>query len=117
MDCMAIVVFLRGANVGGHRRFRPSLVAKELQHFDVVNVGAAGLLVVRNPGSGETFRRGMVDGHIVAQTMAGPEAFFKVSQGKGNKNQTFDQSIQYLVSVGLLVVAPDAQSFPINWPF
>ncbi|HLY02923.1 MAG TPA: hypothetical protein VKR56_10590 [Candidatus Cybelea sp.] len=53
---MAIVVFLRGANVGGHRRFRPSLVAKELQRFDVVNIGATGLFVVRNPGSGQTFR-------------------------------------------------------------
>jgi uncharacterized protein (DUF1697 family) len=53
---MAIVVFLRGANVGGHRRFRPSLVAKELQRFDVVNIGATGLFVVRNPGRGQAFR-------------------------------------------------------------
>ena len=57
---MAIVVFLRGANVGGHRRFRPTLVAKELQRFDVVNVGATGLYVVRNPGSGQTFRSELV---------------------------------------------------------
>jgi uncharacterized protein (DUF1697 family) len=57
---MAIVVFLRGANVGGHRRFRPSLVAKELERFDVVNVGATGLFVVRNPGLGETFRSELV---------------------------------------------------------
>lgn len=57
---MAIVVFLRGANAGGHRRFRPSLVAKELRGFDVVNVGATGLFVVRNPGSGQTFRSELV---------------------------------------------------------
>jgi uncharacterized protein (DUF1697 family) len=55
-----VVAFLRGANVGGHRRFRPSLVAKELQRFDVVNVGATGLFVVRNPGSGQTFRSELV---------------------------------------------------------
>ncbi len=59
-DGMAIVVFLRGANVGGHRRFRPSLVAKELQRYDVVNVGATGLFVVRNPGSGQRFRSELV---------------------------------------------------------
>jgi uncharacterized protein (DUF1697 family) len=53
---MAIVAFVRGANVGGHRRIRPSLVAKELERFDVVNIGATGLFVVRNPGSGQTFR-------------------------------------------------------------
>ncbi|HET6274483.1 MAG TPA: hypothetical protein VFE16_00925 [Candidatus Cybelea sp.] len=57
---MAIVVFLRGANVGGHRRFRPSLLAKELQDFDVVNVGATGLFVVRNPGSTRAFRSELV---------------------------------------------------------
>lgn len=57
---MAIVAFLRGANVGGHRRFRPSLLAKELQRFDVVNVGATGLFVVRNPGSVQTFRSELV---------------------------------------------------------
>ena len=35
---MTIVVFLRGANVGRHRRFRPALLAEELRQFDVVNV-------------------------------------------------------------------------------
>jgi len=47
---MALVVFLRGVNVGGHRTFRPSIVAQELRDYDVVNVGAAGTFVVRKPG-------------------------------------------------------------------
>jgi uncharacterized protein (DUF1697 family) len=47
---MALVVFLRGVNVGGHRTFRPSVLAKELRDYDVVNVGAAGTFVVRKPG-------------------------------------------------------------------
>ncbi len=47
---MALVVFLRGINVGGHRAFRPSVLAKELAIYDAVNVGAAGTLVVRKPG-------------------------------------------------------------------
>jgi uncharacterized protein (DUF1697 family) len=46
---MALVVFLRGANVGGHRIFRPSLVAGKLRDYGVVNVGAAGTFVVRKP--------------------------------------------------------------------
>ncbi len=53
---MALVVFIRGINVGGHRRFRPSLLAKELGDHDVVNVGAAGTLVVRRPGPRVKFR-------------------------------------------------------------
>jgi uncharacterized protein (DUF1697 family) len=51
----ALVVFLRGVNVGGHRRFRPSLLAKELAAYDVVNLGAAGTLIVRKPGSRTKF--------------------------------------------------------------
>jgi uncharacterized protein (DUF1697 family) len=45
------VVLLRGVNVGGHRTFRPAMLAKELQHFDVVNIGAAGTFVIRKPVS------------------------------------------------------------------
>ena len=52
---MALVVFFRGINVGGHRSFRPSLLAKELSGYDVVNIGAAGTLVVRKPGSRARF--------------------------------------------------------------
>lgn len=57
---MALVVFLRGINVGGHRRFRPSILAKELSGFDAVNVGSAGTLVVRRPGSRAKFRAELV---------------------------------------------------------
>ena len=52
---MALVVFLRGINVGGHRRFRPGLLAKELCAYDVVNVGAAGTFVPGKPGSRADF--------------------------------------------------------------
>src|SRR2546422_1309455 len=53
---MALVVFLRGVNVGGHRTFRPSILARDLSDYDVVNVGAAGTFVVRKPGSRAGFR-------------------------------------------------------------
>jgi len=44
---MALVVFMKGVNVGGHRVFRPSLLAQELAHLGAVNVGAAGTFVIR----------------------------------------------------------------------
>jgi uncharacterized protein (DUF1697 family) len=53
---MALIVFLRGVNVGGHRTFRPSILARELSDYDVVNVGAAGTFIVRKPGSRANFR-------------------------------------------------------------
>jgi len=52
---MALVVFFRGINVGGHRSFRPSTLTRELRAYDVVNVGAAGTLIVRKPGSRTRF--------------------------------------------------------------
>ena len=57
---VALVVFLRGVNVGGHRRFRPSLLAREMNDYDVVNVGAAGTFVVRKPGSPAKFRTALL---------------------------------------------------------
>ena len=57
---MALIVFLRGVNVGGHRTFRPSILARELSAYDVVNVGAAGTFVVRKPGSRAQFRAALL---------------------------------------------------------
>jgi uncharacterized protein (DUF1697 family) len=62
---MALVVFLRGVNVGGHRTFRPSILARELSGYDVLNIGAAGTFVVRKPalrtaGSQAKFRAALL---------------------------------------------------------
>ena len=46
---MALVVFLRGVNVGGHRTFRPTQLAEGLKHLGAVNIGAAGTLIIRQP--------------------------------------------------------------------
>jgi uncharacterized protein (DUF1697 family) len=44
---VALVVFLRGINVGGHRTFQPTKLAVALKHLGAVNIGAAGTLVIR----------------------------------------------------------------------
>ena len=67
---MALVVFLRGINVGGHRRLRPSILAKELSDYGVVNVGAAGTFVVHKPGAKAKFRAALLrklpfEAHVV----------------------------------------------------
>jgi uncharacterized protein (DUF1697 family) len=46
---MALVVLLRGVNVGGHRTFRPTTLTAQLKHLDAVNIGAAGTFVIRQP--------------------------------------------------------------------
>ncbi len=48
---MALVVLLRGVNVGGHRTFRPAALVAQLSHLGAVNIGAAGTFVVRQPVS------------------------------------------------------------------
>jgi uncharacterized protein (DUF1697 family) len=68
--CVSLVVLLRGLNVGGHRSFRPSRLAEQLQHLDAVNIGAAGTFVIRQPVSraqlrAEVARRLPFDAEIV----------------------------------------------------
>lgn len=46
---MALVVLLRGVNVGGHRAFRPTTLVEQLKHLGAVNIGAAGTFVIRRP--------------------------------------------------------------------
>jgi uncharacterized protein (DUF1697 family) len=46
---VALVVLLRGVNVGGHRAFRPTTLVEQLKHLDAANIGAAGTLVIRKP--------------------------------------------------------------------
>jgi uncharacterized protein (DUF1697 family) len=46
---VALIVLLRGVNVGGHRTFRPTILAARLKHLDAVNIGAAGTFVIRRP--------------------------------------------------------------------
>ncbi len=53
---MALVVFLRGINVGGHKTVRPTMLAQQLKRYDVVNIGAAGTFVVRRPISQSQLR-------------------------------------------------------------
>jgi uncharacterized protein (DUF1697 family) len=44
---MSSVVFFRAVNVGGHQKFQPGKLARELAQYGVVNIGAAGTFVVR----------------------------------------------------------------------
>jgi uncharacterized protein (DUF1697 family) len=46
---MALVVFLKGVNVGGHKTFRPSALASEMAQLGVKSIGATGTFVVRKP--------------------------------------------------------------------
>ena len=57
---MALVVFLRGVNVGGFRTFRPRILARQLSDYDVVSVGAAGTFVVRKRGCRGKFRTALL---------------------------------------------------------
>ena len=67
---MALVVLLRGVNVGGHRTFRPTALAEQLKHLEVVSIGAAGTFVIRRPVTraqlrAEVARRLPIDTEII----------------------------------------------------
>ncbi len=44
---MAQVVFLKGVNIGGHRTFRPTTLAKRLKRYGAINIGAAGTFIIQ----------------------------------------------------------------------
>jgi len=58
---MAQVIFLRGVNVGGHRTFRPSMLATQLKEYGVVNIGAAGTFVALKPVSQTRLRSALLE--------------------------------------------------------
>jgi uncharacterized protein (DUF1697 family) len=57
------VVLLRGLNVGGHRNFRPAVLARQLEPLGAVNIGAAGTFVIRQP-IGRTRLRAEIAGRL-----------------------------------------------------
>jgi uncharacterized protein (DUF1697 family) len=52
------VVFMRGVNVGGHKAFRPSELARRLAALRVASIGAAGTFVVHADLDEAGIRRG-----------------------------------------------------------
>lgn len=54
---MPAVVFLRGVNVGGHKAFRPSVLAERLGSLQVTSLGAAGTFIVRADADPARIRR------------------------------------------------------------
>ena len=57
---MRWVVFLRGANVGKHNRFHPTILVQELAQFGLTNVGAVGTFVVRKDVSEASLRSALL---------------------------------------------------------
>ena len=70
---MSLVVFLRGANVGGHKAFRPSVVATRLTELGVKSFGAAGTFIVRRRATERAVRAAFAhelpfDAHVMMCT-------------------------------------------------
>ena len=114
---MALVVLLRGVNVGGHRTFRPTTLADQLKHLDAVNIGAAGTFVIRRPVTraqlrAELARRLPFDAEIMI--CHGREIVRLVSQ-----NHFADQPVQSDIVrfVSVLSKRPrSAPSTPMSFP-
>ena len=114
---MALIVFLRGINVGGHRRFRPSMLARDLAAYDVVNVGAAGTLVVRKPVSRTRFlaelRRKLP--FEAAISFCGARDLIRLEMANPFGAEPFDQDVVRFVSI-LSKASRGKVSLPIAFP-
>jgi uncharacterized protein (DUF1697 family) len=114
---MALVVLLKGVNVGGYRTFRPSVLAKGLQRFDVVNVGAAGTFVIRKPVSRtklrtEIMRRLPFEADVM---ICHGSDLLRLAAGDPFAGQPFGPNIVRFVSV-LAKRRRPSSPFPLNLP-
>jgi uncharacterized protein (DUF1697 family) len=114
---MALVVFLKGINVGGHRRFRPSLLAQDLARFGVVNIGAAGTFVIRKPVSEIVLRRELTrrlpfDAEVM---ICKGNAIVRLAQSDPFRRQPSGPDIVRFVSV-LARRRPNLPQIPLNIP-
>jgi uncharacterized protein (DUF1697 family) len=98
---MALVVFLRGVNVGGHKAFQPSVLARELSDFDVVSVGAAGTFVIRKAVSQVIVRAELLRRlPFAAEFMICPSrAVIGLASGEPFPNEPSDKGVSRFVSV------------------
>src|SRR5436190_9445966 len=114
---MASVVFLRGVNVGGHKAFSPSALAKELAELDVVNVGAAGTFVVRKR-LGKTALREEIVRRLPVQAelmICGGRELLELAAGKHFAAEPANPDVKRYVS--MLAKAPKKlPAFPITQP-
>lgn len=113
---MASVVFMRGANVGGHKTFKPAALARELSALGVVSIGAAGTFVVRKTAT-QAFLRAEWERRLpfVPQLMIcrGQDVLDLVE--KAPFPGTADEDLQRFVSV--LVKRPGAPpALPLSQP-
>jgi uncharacterized protein (DUF1697 family) len=114
---MALVVFLRGINVGGHRNLRPSVLARQLSEYGVVNVGSVGTFVVLKPGSRARFRAALL-------RKISMEAHVAICDGRDfmrletiNPFATMRSQPDVVHFVSILPKAVDARpSLPVNFP-
>ena len=98
---MASVVFFRAVNVGGHQRFQPGKLAKELARFGVVNIGAAGTFIVRENISqaklrSEILRR--VPFHPELMICSGPEVL-ALASAEAFRDAPADKNVGRFVTV------------------
>lgn len=114
---MALVVFLRGVNVGGQKAFRPSVLAREMAGLDVVSVGAAGTFVVRKAVSQATLRQEFVRRlPFSAELMICPaRAVLALAADQPFRDQANDEEVTPYVSV-LAKRPPALPLFPLCQP-
>jgi uncharacterized protein (DUF1697 family) len=114
---MALVVLLRGVNVGGHRTFRPGKLAEQLKHLGAVNIGAAGTFVIRQRISRarlrvELARRLPFDTEIII--CEGREILRLLSENPFENQQAQPDIVRF---VSILSRRPRSEpSMPLNFP-
>lgn len=114
---MASVVFFRAVNVGLHQRFLPSALAKEMSSLGVINIGAAGTLVVTKDVSAAKLKSEILRRlDFKPELMICPaEKVLAIADGKAFGKISADKDVKPFITV-LQRPPASAPKLPMDYP-
>lgn len=106
---MALVVFIKGVNIGGHRTFRPTTLARRLKRYGAINIGAAGTFIIQSSVSRELLRktiRRLMPFEVTIMICEGRDILRLVSQNPFREQRLSRRDIVQFVSIQAKIRQP-----------
>lgn len=112
---MALVIFMRAVNIGGHQTFQPSKLARDLAEYDVKSIGAAGTFVVLGKTTDAKIRRAILSRLTIAPEMMITSADDVAALAELKTFKDLGQDVHRYVTV-MACAPPTLPKLPISVP-
>jgi uncharacterized protein (DUF1697 family) len=112
---MALVIFMRAVNIGGHQTFQPSKLARDLAEYDVKSIGAAGTFVVLGKTTEARLRKAVLSKLTIAPEMMIASAKDVAALAELKSFKDLGQDVHRYVTV-MASALPKMPKLPISLP-